>query len=103
MFSWLRRNPKRPARAIDPARVRDELASFISARSPGYAPADLHDGIQIFSDGILDSLAFLELVSFIETTYHLRLAPVIEVRPAALDRFGDLIEAVVRASKIATR
>jgi len=81
--------------------VTDTVAtvkSFILDRFlPGEDPANLTSSTPLISGGILDSLATLELVSFLETTYGFQL----EAHEVDADRLDtlDLIAALVAAKR----
>jgi len=62
--------PGRPS--PDVLEVADEIRRFIVRRYlPGESPSNLLDDTPLRSTGILDSLATLGLISFLEQEYHI--------------------------------
>lgn len=56
--------------------VKNRIKDFIMAEFlPGEDPAELTDDTPLISGGILDSIATLQLVMFIEQTYGVTFAP----------------------------
>ena len=62
---------------------------------PGEDPANLTDSVHLVRDGILDSLATLKLVSFLEEQFKIHLAAH-EANPANLDSLSDIAALVER-------
>jgi acyl carrier protein len=80
------------------ADVRDTLRQFILERFlPGESPANMRDDTRLLTSGILDSLASLELVSFIERELGVELSAS-ERSAEYLDRIVD-IERLVRLKR----
>jgi len=65
---------------------------------PGEDPANLTDAVHLIRDGILDSLATLKLVSFLEERFRIQLAAH-EANPANLDSLADIAALVERKQK----
>jgi acyl carrier protein len=55
---------------------------------PGEDPAQLSDSVQLVKGGILDSIATLKLVSFLEERFHIEL----QAHEINLDNFNTLPE-----------
>jgi acyl carrier protein len=62
---------------------------------PGEDPANLTDSVHLIRDGILDSLATLKLVAFLEERFEITLAAH-EANPANLDSLADIAALVER-------
>ena len=61
---------------MDKDAIKTDVKSYILAEFlPGEDPALLTSDVQLISDGILDSLAALKLVSFIEDKYGVQMQP----------------------------
>jgi len=60
---------------------------------PGESPEALTDTTELITQGILDSLATLKLVSFIEEQYHIALAPH-ETDTDHLNTLNDIAELI---------
>lgn len=60
----------------------------------GEEPDELDDTTQLISGGILDSIATVKLVSYIEDTYDVRLKPheMTATHLETLDKIADLVE-----------
>ena len=54
--------------------TRDTLTTYLQDRH-SLGPADTGDDTGLFSEGLLDSMAIVELVVFIEATANIRLEP----------------------------
>jgi len=67
---------------------------------PGEDPANLTDSVHLIRDGILDSLATLKLVSFLEEQFEIYLTAY-ETNPANLDSLTDIAALVQRKQKVA--
>ena len=61
---------------MDQNQIKSDVKAFILREFlPGEDPALLTDDVQLISDGILDSLAALKLVTFIEEKYQVQMQP----------------------------
>jgi acyl carrier protein len=70
--------------------VKDELRQYIvSEFLPGEKPQNLHDDTPLRTSGILDSLATLKLVSFVEEQYGIE----VHAHEASIENF-DRIESI---------
>ena len=68
--------------------IKDQLRAYIlSEFLPGESPQNLKDDTPLRTSGILDSLATLNLVNFVETTFEIEL----EARETGVENF-DRIE-----------
>jgi acyl carrier protein len=82
--------------------VADAVRNFILARYlPGESPDNLKDDTPLRTSGILDSIATLGLVSFIEEEYGIE----IEAHETDIDNFDRIadIEAFVERKRAAAR
>ena len=76
--------------------VKDAIRRFIvSHYLPGESPENLRDDTPLISSGILDSLAALNLVSFIEQTYGVEL-DVYDTSIERFDRIQDIADSIER-------
>jgi acyl carrier protein len=58
------------------AQIRDSVKQFVLEQFlPGEDPNELKDDTPLISGGILDSIATLKLVAFVEESYGIELAP----------------------------
>ena len=74
--------------------IRNTVKSYIlNEFLPGENPELLTDTTQLVTDGILDSLATLKLVSFIEQTFKIEVKPY-EIGPEYLDTLPKIVELV---------
>jgi acyl carrier protein len=86
----------------DTVRVADAIRHFIVRQYlPGEDPANLLDGMPLRSTGILDSLATLGLVSFIEEEYGIT----VDAHETDVDNFDRIqdIAAFVERKRALTR
>jgi acyl carrier protein len=77
--------------------VKETIRQFILATYlPGESRDNLRDDTPLQTSGILDSLATLGLVSFVEERFGIKLS-VYETSVERFDRIGDIAASVVRA------
>jgi len=74
--------------------IRNNVKSYIlNEFLPGENPELLTDTTQLVTDGILDSLATLKLVSYLEETFKVEIKPY-EIGPEYLDTLPKIAELV---------
>lgn len=94
MTAWFRKADSQiaaKALLLDPKAAAEKLRAFIAAKSKLVEASELTDDTKLFSSGLLDSLAFVELVLFVEKEFHLKLAAVTDVNMDSLDSIEDII------------
>lgn len=83
------------------ADVREIVKQYVLREFlPGEDPANLTDSVRLIRDGILDSLATLKLLSFLEDHFKICLTAH-ETNPANLDSLADIAALVERKQKVA--
>jgi acyl carrier protein len=76
--------------------VKETIRQFIlSAHLPGESPDNLKDDTPLQTSGILDSLATLGLINFLEQQFHIEL-DVYDTSVERFDRIQDIAASVVR-------
>ena len=76
--------------------IKETLRQFIVAQYlPGESPANLRDETRLQTSGILDSLATLGLIDFIEKEFRIEVTAS-ERTPESLDRIQDIAGLVLR-------
>ena len=71
--------------------MRETIRQFVlSEFLPGESPANLHDDTPLRTSGILDSMATLKLVSFVEEQFGIE----VEAHEAGVDNF-DRVDDIV--------
>jgi len=83
---------------VDSRVAAEKLTAFIVAKSKLVKASELNDDTKLFSSGLLDSLAFVELVLFVEKEFHLKLAAVTDVNMDSLDSIEDIIGHIVTSA-----
>ena len=71
--------------------VERKLIEFVNSRSHLAAALTLTQDTRMFSTGLLDSLGFVELVSFVERELGVALSDRYSVDMHVLDRLGDVV------------
>ena len=67
--------------------MNDELRQFIlNEFLPGESPASLRDDTPLRTSGVLDSMATLKLVSFVEQNYGIE----VDAHEASIDNFDSI-------------
>jgi acyl carrier protein len=80
---------------LDAIEIKKTVREFIvSEFLPGENPEAIRDSMELISQGILDSLATLKLVSFLEESYRIALQPH-EVGPEYLNTLDDIARLVM--------
>src|SRR5688572_27271324 len=82
--------------------VKEAIRQFIlSTYLPGESPANLRDDTPLLTSGVLDSLASLGLISFVEQQYGIEL-DIYETAVERFDRIQDIAATVAakRAAKV---
>ena len=82
--------------------VKEAIRQFIlSTYLPGESPANLRDDTPLLTSGVLDSLASLGLISFVEQQYGIEL-DIYETAVERFDRIKDIAATVAakRAAKV---
>lgn len=83
--------------AVSPSFVEQQVCHFVADRSGLVSAGELDAASPIFSSGLLDSMAFLELVLFVEERFDVRLSLAGEVTMQTLDSAGAVARAVQAA------
>jgi acyl carrier protein len=79
--------------------IKSAIRQFVLTRYlPGESPANLADNTPLQSSGILDSLAVLELASFIDVEFGVTLTAH-ETQPERFDRIEDIAALVTRSRR----
>jgi acyl carrier protein len=79
---------------LNPSQIRDTVKAFIlSEFLPGEDPAELRDDTPLITGGILDSIATLKLVSYVEETWGIELEPH-EADADHLNTLSDIVSLV---------
>ena len=80
--------------------VKETIRQFIlSAHLPGESPDSLKDDTPLQTSGILDSLATLGLISFVEQQFNIEL-DVYDTSVERFDRIQDIAASVVRKQAV---
>lgn len=76
--------------------MKDQIADYIG-KTFLYGERTVGEGEQLFESGVLDSLGFIKLLSFLEKTYNIR----IEMSEITMDKFSTVanIAEVVAAKR----
>jgi acyl carrier protein len=83
------------------AEIKDTVKAYILREFlPGEDPASLNDATELVTQGVLDSLASLKLVAFLEERYGITFAPH-DVDSENLNTLNDIAALVV--AKLAAR
>jgi acyl carrier protein len=104
MSAWFKKADapaKHAAAPLDPEAAARKLRSFIAAKSKLVKESEISADTKLFSSGLLDSLAFIELVLFVEKEFHVKLSDVTDVNMDCLDSIEQILNPVVRATQSA--
>lgn len=98
MTAWFRKTEttsKRSPNPIDLQTAAQSLRDFIAGKSKLVKASELTNDTKLFSSGLLDSLVFVEMVLFVEKSFHLKLADVTDVNMESLDSIQQILDPIV--------
>ena len=98
MTAWFRKtdSPAKPSsKPIDAQTAAESLRDFIATKSKLVKASELTNDTKLFSSGLLDSLAFVEMVLFVEKSFHLKLADITDVNMESLDSIQQILDPIV--------
>ena len=98
MSAWFRKSPAESGSArvpLDPESAAQQLRDFIAARSKIVQASDINKDTKLFSSGLLDSLAFVELVLFVEKEFRVKLADIMNVNMDSLDSIEQILRPII--------
>ncbi|TMA78995.1 MAG: acyl carrier protein, partial [Deltaproteobacteria bacterium] len=75
-----------------------KLRSFVAAKSKFVEASEIANETKLFSSGLLDSLAFIELVLYVEKEFHLKLVDFTEVNLNSLDSIEQILDPIFKRS-----
>jgi len=93
-WSFKRKSAARAQPQLSTEIVEEKLKSFLASKSKLIAVSDITKDLNIFSSGLLDSIAFIELVLFVEKEFRVKLANSTAVNMTSLDSIGAIADAV---------
>ncbi len=83
----------------DQAGLREQLVGFLrGVARPGQVLADIDDDLHLFDAGLLDSLAVIQIILYLEQEHGVNLAAM-GIDPAALATVKGILNAIERAGK----
>ena len=100
MSAWFRKadaSPGNAAVSLDREAAIQKLRKFVGAKSKLVKESEIAADTRLFSSGLLDSLAFIELVLFVENEFHLKLSDHMDVNMDSLDSIEQILDPVLRA------
>jgi|SRR5438034_714702 acyl carrier protein len=97
MTAWPRRQKPKDLYSpvgLDPEIVENKLKDFIATKSKLITVSDIDKNTKVFSSGLLDSLAYIELVLFVEREFRVKLSKMTEVNMNSMDSVAQIVETV---------
>ena len=96
MSPWFRKvQPESDSAAkFDSGAATDKLRGLIASKSKFVSAQEIETDTKLFSSGILDSLAYIELVLFVEREFQVSLSKTAGLSSVSLDSIGQIIELV---------
>ena len=82
---------------IDSTAIAEKLKTFVTKKSRLIKSADLRMDTPLFSSGLLDSLAFVQLVAFIQSDFRVKLSATMSPTVKNLDTLDQITQAVLKA------
>jgi len=101
MRAWFRKSDpitKNINGPVDYEAAEQKLRSFVAAKSKFVEASEIANETKLFSSGLLDSLAFIELVLYVEKEFHLKLADFTEVNLNSLDSIERILDPIFKRS-----
>ena len=79
---------------VESNKRRPELIAFLqTVARPGFNPEKISDTANLFDEGLVDSLAFVEIILFLEQSYGIRLDGS-SIDPASLSSVTGLLQLI---------
>ena len=97
MRAWFRKADTESASSrapLDAERAAQKLREFIATKSKLVKASEIANETKLFSSGLLDSLAFIELVLYVEKEFHLKLTDVTDVNLTSLDSIEQFLNPI---------
>jgi acyl carrier protein len=99
MSAWFRKADTQSTSTyppLDAERAAQKLREFIAAKSKLVKASEIGNETKLFSSGLLDSLAFIELVLYVEKQFHVKLADVTEISLTSLDSIEQFLNPIFK-------
>jgi acyl carrier protein len=80
---------------LDAEAAAQKLRDFIAAKSKLVQASEIANNTKLFSAGLLDSLAYVELVLFVEKEFRVKLADIIDVNMDSLDSIEQILRPII--------
>jgi len=99
MSAWFRKSGAESNSArvpLDPESAAQQLRNFIAAKSKLVQASEIANDTKLFSSGLLDSLAFVELVLFVEREFRIKLADITDVNMDSLDSIEQILAPLLK-------
>ncbi len=87
---------------LSPEAIAEKLTAFIAKRSKLVALSEIGRETPIFSSGLLDSLAFIELVTFMESEFNVRLSDAAVVNFSTMDTLAPMAQLILNPTRWGT-
>lgn len=75
---------------MDQELLKTELKAFVAGKTKLVAAAEITGDLKLFSSGVLDSIAFVQLIAFIHAKFKLKLTPAMGANMKALDSIDQI-------------
>ena len=95
-MGWFKKE-KKERKMFTQEEIEEKVKAFIAGKSKLLSLTDIKPDLALFSSGVLDSLAFIELVTFVESEFDIRLPGTGDVNFTALDNLGLIASRVQKA------
>ena len=93
-----RKTEATPSAPFDEEAAGARLMTFVAGKSKLISAQDLEADTKLFSSGLLDSLAYIEVVLFVEREFQVKLSSIPGIGMDSLDSIRAIIE-FVRAAR----
>jgi acyl carrier protein len=96
-MSWLRKQKPKDLPSLvrlDSDTIENKLKDFIATKSKLITLSDIDKDTKVFSSGLLDSLAYIELVLFVEREFQVKLSKTTEVNMNSMDSVAQIVQTV---------
>jgi acyl carrier protein len=80
--------------------IEQQVKSFIDRKSKLIKSSELQRQTTLFTSGLLDSLTFVQLVVFLETTFQVKLPRAAVTTISSLDTMDQIIQVVFKAGSL---
>ena len=100
IFGWGKKKKEiTPITLPEQEAIEGLIKAFLSRNAPSLESDEIGEEDALFSSGILSSLAYIELVTFIEDQFQIRLSETSNVNVNTMDTVSRIVQTITNAAQ----